>query len=103
VQGFKTFRSSFKKFYGAAEEGMQWHHIVEQGGGRVARFGPEAIHDVENLVQVPTNIHWGISGFYSSVQQGLSEGKTVRQWLKTQSFEEQYQFGRQTLRDFGVN
>jgi RHS repeat-associated protein len=101
VQGFKTFRA-FKKFYGAAEEGLQWHHVVEQGGGRVARFGPEAIHNIENLVQVPTEIHSQISGFYSSVQKGLSEGKTVRQWLKTKSFEEQYQFGREVMRRFGL-
>jgi len=100
VQGFKTFRS-FKKFYGAAEEGMQWHHIVEQGGGRIARFGPEAIHNVENLIQVPTEIHHQISGFYSSVRE-FSEGKVVRQWLKSQSFEQQREFGVQVMRRFGA-
>jgi hypothetical protein len=42
------------------------------------------------------------AGFYSSVQKGLSEGKTVRQWLKTKSFEEQYQFGREVMRRFGL-
>jgi hypothetical protein len=29
-----------------------------------------------------------VSAFFSSVRQGLSEGKTVRQWRKTKSFEE---------------
>jgi hypothetical protein len=101
VEGFRTF-NSFKKFYGAAGEGMQWHHIVEQGGGRIARFGPEAIHNAENLVEVPTEIHREISGFYSS-KKAFSEGKTVRQWLKSKSFEEQYKFGQQVLRDHGVN
>jgi hypothetical protein len=46
---------------------MQWHHIVEQGGGRIARFGSEAIHNAENLIQVPTEIHREISAYYSSV------------------------------------
>jgi hypothetical protein len=33
-----------------------------------------------------------ISGYYSS-KQPFSEGKTVRQWLSTKSYEEQYEFG----------
>jgi RHS repeat-associated protein len=100
VQAFRSFRA-FKRFYGAAGDGLQWHHIVEQGGGRVARFGPEAIHNVENLVAIPDQIHRDISAFYSSKQE-IAGGQVIRQWLKSQSFEEQREFGLTILREFGI-
>jgi len=99
-EGFRSFRA-FKGAYGAAGEGMQWHHIVEQGGMNLERFGPEAIHNIENLVTVPTAVHREISGFYSSIQD-FSQPQTVRQWLRPQSFEAQRDFGLRILRQYGL-
>ena len=96
--GFKSF-SSLKRALGPAGEGKQWHHIVEQS--QVGRFGPEAIHNVDNVVAIPTDIHRKISGFYSS-KQPFTGDQTVRQWLSGQSFEQQRAFGEQVLRNFGV-
>ncbi|MEO8300101.1 MAG: hypothetical protein ABI574_20100, partial [Burkholderiales bacterium] len=84
--------------------GEQIHHIVEQTPSNVARFGEGAIHNTANALPVAGDLHIGkgsISAFYSS-KQPFTEGMTVRQWLRPQSFDEQYQFGTQILRDFGV-
>jgi hypothetical protein len=97
-QGFRSF-SAFKRALGPAGPGRQWHHIVEQGGN-VERFGAGAIHNTSNLVRVDTAVHRQISGFYSS-KQPFTGGQTVRQWLRSQSFDEQMQFGLDTLRRFG--
>jgi hypothetical protein len=52
-----------------ADSPRWWHHIVEQTAGNIGRFGQGAIHSVENLVQVPRELHIGkdsISAYYSS-------------------------------------
>jgi len=75
----------------------------EQTPGNLERFGAETIHNTENLVQLPHGrgtIHNQISGFYSS-KQPFTGGQTVRQWLSTQSFEDQAAFGRNVIQQFG--
>ncbi|MFP2898447.1 hypothetical protein [Corallococcus sp. 4LFB] len=91
--------SGFKRALGPAEDGKQWHHIVEQTPGNVDRFGPEAIHNTENVIQMDQGLHKRLSGFYSSIQQEItgSRSLTVRQWLSTQSFEAQRDFGLQAI------
>ncbi|MEW5837141.1 MAG: RHS repeat-associated core domain-containing protein, partial [Pseudomonadota bacterium] len=79
--------------------GEQIHHIVEQRN--VAAFGVRAIHNTANVVPLPREIHEQISGYYSS-KRPFTSGKTVREWLSGQSFDEQYQFGMQKLRNFGA-
>ncbi|RFS26231.1 hypothetical protein DVR12_00115 [Chitinophaga silvatica] len=103
--GYRSFRA-FKRAEGAAGPGQAWHHIVEQTKGNIVRFGNEAIHNTENLIRLPHgagSIHSEISGFYSSIQQSVtgSARLTVRQWLSTQSYQAQYQFGIQTLENLG--
>lgn len=100
--GYKSF-SAFKRAQGTAGDGNAWHHIVEQTPGNLEKFGSEAIHNTDNLVKLPHGpgtIHNQISGYYSS-KLPFTEGKTVRQWLSTQSFEEQASFGRDILQQFG--
>jgi hypothetical protein len=98
--GFNSFEA-FKDAMGSAGPDKNWHHIVEQTRGNIQRFGPQAIHNTDNLIVVDEAVHWQISGFYSS-KRPFSQGMTVRQWLSTQSFEAQRAFGLKTLRDFGV-
>ena len=103
LDGYSSFRA-FKVAEGAAEEGMQWHHIVEQTPGNIKRFGQVMIQSVENLVQVPKDLHIGkdsISAYYSSKDFFTGE-MTVRGWLATQSFEAQRDFGLNILRGFGI-
>lgn len=99
TQGFRSF-SAFKRAMGPAGPGQAWHHIVEQTPGNLARFGNETIHTTGNLMKLPHgagSIHARVSGYYSS----FTGGQTVRQWLGTQSYQAQYDFGIQTLRNFG--
>ncbi len=100
-QGFRSF-SAFKRAMGPAGKGQVWHHIVEQTDANVARFGAESIHNTGNLIRLPHGagtIHARVSGYYSSIQP-FTNGQTVRQWLSTQSYEAQYNFGIQTIQKF---
>jgi hypothetical protein len=100
-KGFSTF-NDFKKAYGPAGSGNAWHHIVEQNADNIAKFGAEKIHNLENLMKLEHgagSIHAKISGYYSS-KQLFTGGQTVRKWLSTKSFKEQYDFGIKILKQF---
>jgi hypothetical protein len=99
-RAFKSFRA-FKTAMGSAGEGKSWHHIIEQHAGNVKRFGAEALHNTENVIKVETEIHTKISAFYSS-KRDIAGGMVVREWLRTQSYEQQRAFGLYVLRKFGV-
>lgn len=101
-QGFNSF-SAFKRAFGPAGPGQAWHHIVEQTPGNIAKFGNQAVHNTGNLMKLPHGagtIHARVSGHYSSIQP-FTNGQRVRQWLSTQSFQAQYDYGIQTLKNFG--
>ncbi len=87
--------SGFTKAMGKAGKGKEWHHIVEQTPGNVKRFGPEALHNTENVIPLDKALHGEMSRLYSSKRMDItsSERLTVRQWLSTQSYEAQRQFG----------
>ncbi|WP_215830891.1 hemagglutinin repeat-containing protein [Pelorhabdus rhamnosifermentans] len=102
--GFKTFKE-LKAFLGSPGEGNQWHHIVEQAQQNACRagFAAEEINTVENIIALQSgkgSVHSEISGFYSS-KPDFTHGLTVRDWLASQSFEEQFKFGMNYLRKFG--
>jgi hypothetical protein len=59
----------------------------------------------QNLVKLPNgpgSLHNQISGFYSS-KQPFTNGLTVRQWLSSQTFEQQFKFGQDVISQFGGN
>ncbi|MCY1076534.1 hypothetical protein OV287_18820 [Archangium sp. miwbw1] len=95
-RAFKSFRA-FKRYMGKAGEGKDWHHIVEKRNAK--RFGPEAINNTENVVALDKDLHDRISAFYSSIRDGItrSSSLTVRQWLSTQSYEAQREFGLRAI------
>jgi hypothetical protein len=83
---------------GSAGEGKNWHHIVEQHAANLKKFGPEALHNTENVIQLDTALHQRVSAFYSSIQRELTNSSLpVRQWLSTQSYEAQRQFGLRVI------
>jgi hypothetical protein len=88
-------RDQLLRYLGRAPEGMQWHHIVEQS--QASQFGQRAIHSIENIVAIPIEAHQRINAFYSS-KLPISYPETVREWLRAQSFEAQYEFGMQQLK-----
>lgn len=100
---YRAFRSfkSFKRAMGPAGEGKAWHHVVEQTPGNVKRFGPEALHNTENVKAIDTRVHDMISAYYSSKDPNLGN-MVVRDWLRTRSYDEQREFGLMVLRRFGA-
>lgn len=54
------------------------------------------IQNPGNIARVGVEEHTKISAYYSSTQ-SFTEGLTVRKWLETQSFYEQYDFGLDIL------
>ena len=102
AKGFESF-DEFKKVYGKAPEGWQWHHIVEQCTEVKCNFNPKLIHNPDNLVLLPAEKHLKeISAYYSTKDRSLSLDLTVRQWLRQQSFEKQYERGIQVLKNASV-
>lgn len=99
----RAFRSfdAFKRAMGSAGEDKAWHHIVEQRKANVERFGPEAIHNTENVIAVDKAKHDAISAYYSARSDDTG-GMVVREWLRTRSYEEQRAFGLMILKRFGV-
>ncbi|QDE66551.1 hypothetical protein BHS09_05760 [Myxococcus xanthus] len=94
--------SGFKKAMGPAGKNKQWHHIVEQTPGNVKRFGPQSLHNTENIIPLDKVLHVDISAFYSSIRRDITGSpSTVRQWLSTQSFEAQRDFGRLAIKNIG--
>lgn len=71
IHRFKSWRE-FKDFLGPADPGWEWHHIVEQRLERNGRFAPERIHNTDNIVMLPLEVHRCISDTMSSKEKGMS-------------------------------
>ena len=85
--------------------GEHIHHIVEQTPGNLSRFGGNAIHNTANAVPLTVDMHIGrgsISAYYSSIDPFVSPNMTVRQFLQSQSYDYQYRFGVDALKNFGA-
>lgn len=102
--GFRAWGSfsGFKRAMGPAGPNKQWHHIVEQTPGNTKRFGPQALHNTENIIPMERDLHTNISAFYSSIRRDITGSPlTVRQWLSTQSFGAQRDFGLLAIENLG--
>ncbi|XWX19317.1 hypothetical protein ACN28T_37250 [Melittangium boletus] len=87
--------SGFKSAMGPASPGKQWHPIVEQTPGNTKRFGGEALHNTDNVAALDKALHTRVSALFSRKVFRItgSRSLTVRQWLSTQSYEAQREFG----------
>ncbi|HEX5748810.1 MAG TPA: hypothetical protein VFZ09_21390 [Archangium sp.] len=85
----------FKSAMGKAGPGKEWHHIVEQTPGNAKRFGGEALHNTENVIAMDKALHDKVSAFYSRIRFFITKSTrlAVRDWLGTQSYEAQREFG----------
>jgi hypothetical protein len=70
-----------------------------QTGGNIQRFGPQALHNTENVIALEETLHNRLSAFYSRKNWRMtgSNHLTVRQWLSTQSYEAQRAFGLKAI------
>jgi hypothetical protein len=101
--GFRAWisPSGLRKALGPAGPGRQWHHIVEQTPGNARQFGPYALHNTQNVIPLDKALHEKVSAFYSSKRFFItnSETLTVRQWLSTQPFAAQRDFGLMAIKN----
>jgi hypothetical protein len=97
-RAFASFRA-FKRFMGKAGKGKQWHHIVEKHRANLRRFSSRALHNTENIVPLEEGLHIDVSALYSSKRPKItgSDALTVREWVRTLSYEEQRAFGLQAI------
>jgi|GEM_PF-4453370 len=95
-----TSFGQFKRMVGTTSN-FEWHHVVEQHNYYQARFGRPRLNYTGNLIPLERSMHQRISGYYSSKQE-FTGGRTVREWVREQSFEQQHAFGIKVLRDFGA-
>jgi len=96
---FKSF-DAFKRALGRAWDGMEWHHIVEQHAHNIAKFGPEMIHNIENVKRVPAKLNKELNKYYSRIDESVAKWIRVRDHIKTLSFEEQFEFWVKKLIEF---
>lgn len=96
VKGFDSY-NSFKKEYGSASNYVkdgQWHHIVEQNTVTKGINPAQSVYNTQNTVAIPKDLHIKISSHYNSIR---FEGITVRQYVNTLSYNEQYKYGIEIL------
>ena len=101
AKGFKTY-DEFKKRYGPAGNKKAWHHIVEQKVNK-DRIPSEIIHNPGNIIILPHgpgSIHEKISAHYSRKFE-WTNGLKLRDWLAKKSFEEQFEYGVDIIKQFG--
>ena len=98
-EGFSSYRE-FKKKYGKAGEGMEWHHIVEQSQIKKSGFDSELINNTYNIIPLDRATHQKITAIYNRVDPVT--GMRYRDTLAGMSFEHQYAEGLKMLEKVGV-
>ncbi|MCL2086966.1 MAG: hypothetical protein FWH05_05150 [Oscillospiraceae bacterium] len=99
-RGFNTFDEA-KAVMGSARSGKEVHHIVGQNPTNLARFNATDIHNTRNLVALDANTHRIITAHGNSIQP-YTNGQRVHQWLSTQTFEQQFDYSINLIREFGT-
>jgi len=94
-QGYVSF-DNLKEAIGSPKGNGTWHHIVEKDN--LAEFDDTQINNINNVVSVSKDVHDMITAHYNTKR---SDGRTVREWLSTKSFEEQWKYGTDLLRQYG--
>jgi hypothetical protein len=81
---------------------MSWEHIVEQS--MVGKFGARRIYNTKNTVPSPWEINKLKADYYSGFDEAVTGSRTmtIRNWLRTQTYEKQRAFGIQTLKTLGL-
>ena len=99
-RGYSSMQA-FKAAEGPAGQGKHWHHIVERCQIQKSGFPAERIHNTNNMISVEDYTHSRITGHYNSTSFEYTNGLSVRNWLAGQSFEFQYQYGINVIKEMG--
>jgi hypothetical protein len=102
------FRSEreLREYLGAAGKDREWHHIVEKRLADNGMFKPEQIHNTDNIINLPVEVHRRVSARMSSRGDEFG-GEIQRFWVEKLSFGDQYNHGldliERTLEEFGYD
>lgn len=88
------------KYFGPAGDGSQYHHLVTQGGVNADAEMPE-LQSTDNIIILPTLLHEMVSDEYLRPAPDNS-GRSLYQWLQTQSYEVQREYGLEILKGMGI-
>lgn len=89
------------KYFGPAGDGSQYHHIVTQGAANANNIPPQQLQNTENVIILPTLLHEIVNDEYLGPAPDGS-GMTLYQWLQTQPYEVQREYGLKMLRDLHI-
>jgi hypothetical protein len=81
--------------------GYDIHHIVEQTSAERDGSPRRIIDASDNLVRIPTLKHWQITGWYMTPNEDYG-GRSPREYLRGQNWDEKMLVGRMALIKFGV-
>ena len=102
-EGFDSYKD-FKKVYGSAGPGYEWHHIVEQSQLESYRsaFDPKLVQNPGNIIPLDAATHRKVSGYYSRTVPGTN--LSFRDWIASKNFtyEQQQKIGEYVLEIYGV-
>jgi hypothetical protein len=88
------------KYFGPAGDGSQYHHLVTQGGANADAVLPQ-LQSTENILILPTLLHEIVTDEYRGPAPDDS-GLTLYQWLQTQPYQVQREYGLKILRDLDI-
>lgn len=98
---FRT-EKELKDFLGPAGRNYHWHHIVEKWLARDGIFPPEVIHSTDNIIGIPDDVHYCITGKMRSYYKDT--GFITRKVVGTWAFADQFNFGIDLIeRCFSIN
>ena len=91
------------KWFGPAGDGSQYHHLVTQGGANEDNLiiPQSQLQNTDNIIILPTLVHEMISDEYLRPAPDGSN-MTLYQWLQTQPYEVQREYGLEILRELGI-
>lgn len=106
--GYPTIRfrteGELRDYLGPAGPGREWHHIVEKRQACRDGFPPELVHNTDNIISLPLEVHRLVSAKMSSKAEEFDA--IVRRFgVEKLSFANQYNYGldliSRTLKDLG--
>ena len=97
-EGFSSYWS-FRRKYGSAGDGYEWHHIVERSQMKRSGFTSEMVNNTDNIIRIDKKTHHKLTALYNSKVEGTD--MLLRDWLKGMTFEQQYAYGLQMLEKLG--
>lgn len=102
---FGVAKRSIRKRYGIEQPPEHhWHHVVGQVNASHGKFSEHDLHCTDNLILLPKTVHEKITSHYRKPPDPPRPGfRTVRQWQGSLGFEEQWNYGIDVLKRFGVS